>query len=247
MCKRPHDTQTILAVDDDADVRATIRRTLKRDGHHLLEADNAKTALHMAQTHRPDMIIIDIVLGGTSGYELCTRLRTMPFVNDTPILFLSACKSPQDVAKALDCGGDDYLRKPFAPRELTARVRALLRRSTVQRVQPTAYLCMHAETHSVTVDNKHISLTPTEYGLLDYLCEYPDIHHTANDLLEKLWHYPPGDGDTALVRNHIRNLRRKIEQDPDHPTIIMSLHGRGYSVEAQIAKRTAPSVSSTAI
>lgn len=224
----------ILVVDDDPDVRSTISRTLGRDGYHLIEAEDGAHTLRLAQQHRPDLIILDISLSDTTGYDLCRQLRTMPFVNHTPVLFLSVHQSAQHVAKALDSGGDDYLRKPFVPRELSARVRALLRRArsasggqNVVRLDPNS--------NSVYLDDRHIILTPTEYGLLEYLCNHQGEHHTANDLLEKLWNYPPGGGDTALVRNHIRNLRRKIEHDADHPAIIVSLHGRGYAVDAEIA------------
>lgn len=234
MYKRPPTIKTILAVDDDDDVRATIARTLRREEHRVVEAADAQTALYLAREQRPDLIILDITLPGTNGFDLCAQLRSMPFITHTPILFLSVHQGAQFVARALDCGGDDYLRKPFAPRELTARVRALLRRSLVRKVPITPVLRMHPDSHSVTINDQHVLLTPTEYGLLEHLCRNREEHHTATSLLEKLWRYPPGGGDTALVRNHIRNLRRKIERDPDHPTIITSLHGRGYAIEAQV-------------
>ncbi len=238
MCKRPKHSRTILAVDDDPDVRATIGRALKRDGHHVIEAEDAQAALRLAQEHHPDVIILDIALAGMNGFELCSHLRAMPFVNHTPILFLSVYQSAQHVAKALDCGGDDYLRKPFAPRELNARVRALLRRSITRSIS-VATLCLYPERHGVMVNGNYVALTPTEYTLLEFLCHHPDEHHSATSLLEELWQYPTGGGDTALVRNHIRNLRRKIENDPDHPAIIVSLHGRGYAVRARLVESEA--------
>ena len=227
----------ILAVDDDPDVRATIKRVLERDLHHIIEAPDGQSALRLAREHRPDVIILDVSLPDINGFELCTMLRGMPFVNDTPILFLSVHQNAQAVARALDCGGDDYMRKPFATRELTARVRALLRRTAPRAPGKIAVLQFVPDKTAVIVDGRTVTLTPTEFALLKYLCEHPDEHHSATTLLENLWKYPPKGGDTALVRNHIRNLRRKIEPDPEHPAIIVSAHGRGYAIGATVDYR----------
>jgi DNA-binding response OmpR family regulator len=225
---------TILAVDDDTEVRATLSRALRREGHRVIEADDAQMALRLAQEQRPEIIILDISLAGMNGFDLCANLRMMPYMNHIPILFLSVHQSAQYVAKALDSGGDDYMRKPFATRELSARVRALLRRSVERRSQHCDMLELRPEIHAAVVNGKAVDLTPTEFGLLDFLCRNAAEHHSAPSLLEAVWGYPPGAGDTALVRNHIRNLRRKIEADPDHPRIIVALHGRGYTVSAHL-------------
>jgi DNA-binding response OmpR family regulator len=225
---------TILAVDNDSNMRAAICGALKREGHHVIEAEDAQTALQLAREWRPDIIILDSALADMSGFELCTHLRAMPFVDRTPILFVSENLNAQSAAQALDSGADDYLRKPFATRELNARVRALLRRSPGCKDPSPPTLRIDPDHQEVWINGENIELTPTEFGLLDYLCRYPAEMHTANDLLENLWDYPPGSGDTALVRNHIRNLRRKIEVNPDYPAIIVSLHGRGYTTNAHV-------------
>lgn len=234
MTTRKQHSSTVLAVDNDIEARAAICGALKREGHHTIEAENAQTALRLAREHRPDIIIVNSTLGDMDGSELCAHLRAMPFVDHAPILLVSDSQNAQDAAQALDSGADDYLRKPFAMHELNARVRALLRRSPGHTFSAVPTLYLDTDDRSVKIDNRPVSLTATEFDLLDYLCGHLSELHTANDLLEKLWGYPAGAGDTALVRNHIRNLRRKIEINPDYPAILVSLHGRGYTISAQV-------------
>ncbi len=234
MIPQPQFPPTILAVENDSNVRTMICSSLQGEGHRIIEAQDAQTALQLARKHHPDIIILALMLSDMSGYELCTRLRALPFVDSTPILFVSENSNATSAAQALQCGADDYLRTPFATRELNARVRALLRRSPGRgHVGPTT-VYINSDRQTVWINSRDIELTPTEFGLLDYLCRRASDLHTANDLLEKLWNYPPGGGDTALVRNHIRNLRRKVEDNPDYPEIIVSLHGRGYTINAPV-------------
>ena len=233
----PHSSipPTILAVESNPSLRASICSELRREGLHVIEAENAQAALQLARVHRPDVIIMALMLSDMSGVDLCSRLRTLPFVDRTPILFVSENANAMSAAEALECGADDYLRVPFAMRELNARVRALLRRVPRRNQAGPTTVYIDSDHQTVWINNRDIELTPTEFSLLDYLCQRASDLHTASDLLEKLWNYPPGDGDTALVRNHIRNLRRKVEINSDYPEIIVSLHGRGYTVNARIA------------
>lgn len=235
MPKKAAPPRTIVTVEGDDSIRGMIGKTLRKEGYRVVEALDGSSALQLVRQHRPDLIILDSGMADLNPYELCGQLRGMPFVTRALILFVSGDENPAEIAHALDAGGDDYLRKPFATRELRARVEALLRRSPAsapRRGVPALHLDPRRQT--VTVNSRRVALTPTEYQLLDFLCRHQDDYHAAPALLEKVWQYPPGTGDTALVRNHVRNLRRKIEANPDLPEIVVSLHGRGYSVRAHL-------------
>jgi DNA-binding response OmpR family regulator len=241
MSARSIKPNTILTVHGDSAARKVIGRALAREGHTVLEATDGQTAVCLASAYRPDMIILDATLPDMNGLELCATLRSLPYVTHTPILFVSERHSAYYVAQALDCGGDDFLYRPFAPRELKARVRALLRRAerrSKNGAQPV--LRLDGSAHRVQVNGRSVQLTATEHRLLTYLCQQPRQHHRAHDLLAAVWGYPPNEGDTALVRNHIRNLRRKIETNPDRPHIILALHGRGYTINAIIEHEQQP-------
>ncbi len=224
---------TVLIVENDTHRRQNIVQALQPAHYVLLEAENARETLRLARQHRPQVIILpDCALPDMHGHSLCAQLRTLPFVERAAILFLGERPNAEAVAHALDCGGDDYLRHPFEAIELQARVRALTRRARPQHRASGVVLHLDTHNHSVRVGQRYVRLTPTEFELLSYLCGHPHQLHSADSLLRALWRHAPAEGDTAVVRNHIRNLRRKIEDNPAHPRIIVSLHGRGYTVHA---------------
>jgi DNA-binding response OmpR family regulator len=226
----------ILVVDGDAEVLMMIEQLLEREGHEVEKARSAQAAITSLESETPELFVINATLPGLDGVALCRKLRLFPDTSSVPIIVLTERDSAYSVAEVLDAGGDDSLRKPFALRELAARIRAQLRRSATYSIlnndMPTLYLS--PATNCVHVDNREVVLTQVEFDLLWYLCLAPHQLHTTGDLLTHVWQYPRGTGDAALVRNHVRNLRRKLEPDPDHPAIIQSRHGRGYVVRAHI-------------
>ncbi len=230
-------SRAILVIEEDAVVNDLIRDALGHNmDHQIIEARDGHAALRLVRQHRPELIVLDSSLSDRNAYELCAQLRNMPFATRALILFVSNDDGAAQVAQALDAGADDYLRKPFAGRELRARVDALLRRCPAYEYQQSlTALRLDPRRHSVTIGGRQVRLTPTESQLLEFLCKHQDAYHAAPTLLEKVWQYPPGTGDTALVRNHVRNLRRKIEPNPELPQIVVSVHGRGYSVRARLA------------
>ena len=226
---------TILIVDDDIQMLELVGQLLEREGYVVRTAESAVKALGMVETEPPNLFLIDLYLPDIDGLELCQRLRENPATAGLPVVFISGHEASYTVADALQAGGDDFIQKPFAVRELTARLRAHLRRLSLRAVEesiPT--LRIYPEERRVLVDDRPVDLTQVEYELLSYLCVNPARLHSTQELLTNVWNYPPDAGDAALVRNHIRNLRRKLEDSPEHPEIIQSRHGRGYTIKAQV-------------
>lgn len=225
----------ILVVDDDAQMLELIGQLLEREGYRVMTATSAREVTQLLKTQLPDLFIIDVVLRDVDGLSLCRQLRRDQKTRNQPIIFIASQNSSYDVSDALAAGGDDYVAKPFAVRELIARLRAHLRRvvSAVPESDLPRLQIIH-NTRTVLVDGREIDLTQVEYELLTYLCNAPTKLHSTQDLLINVWQYPPDAGDAALVRNHIRNLRRKLEISPERPEIIQSRHGRGYTIKAEI-------------
>lgn len=223
----------ILVVDDDMQMLELIGQLLSREGYSVQSAYSAEHALELVENDVPDLFMIDAALPQVDGLALCRRLRKYPKTQSQPIIVITGHDSPYDVADALAAGGDDFILKPFAVRELMARLRAHLRRVAKRSddgEQP--HLTFLSDDRSVRVDGEDVNLTQVEYTLLRYLCQHPTRLHSTQELLMNVWDYPADTGDAALVRNHVRNLRRKLETVPERPEIIQSRHGRGYTIRA---------------
>jgi DNA-binding response OmpR family regulator len=224
----------ILIVDDDASVLNMVEQLLDQDGYSVYKAHSGQEALALLESVTPDLFLVDLGLPRMDGITLCRHLRANAETANRPIIFMTGQHAPYTVTEALESGGDDYIRKPFAVRELSARIRAHLRRSNNFVVEDMPSLRIVPGTYQVFVDSREVLLTRIEFDLLNFLAQSPYKWHSTQDLLTNVWHYPNGVGDAALVRNHIRNLRRKLEHNPDHPAVIQSRHGRGYAIRASI-------------
>ncbi len=220
--------QTILVVDDEARIVKLVRDYLERAGFDVLTARDGETALTLVRLERPDLIVLDLMLPGVDGLDVCRRLRQESAV---PIIMLTARVEEADRIVGLELGADDYVTKPFSPRELVARVRAALRRATGQ-VGPTPFLRasdVELDTASLmaTVAGQPVDLTPTEFQLLATLVRQPGRIFSREQLLEAI-HGVAYDGFDRSVDSHIKNLRRKIELNPRQPRYIQTVYGVGY-------------------
>jgi DNA-binding response OmpR family regulator len=223
----------ILAVDDDLDVLGTLGRVLERENFDVTLINSGTEALEYLQTTRPDLMILDIIMPGIDGIEVCRRTRLDARLVNLPILFLTAKGSTDDIVEGLESGGDDYVVKPFELDELTARVHALLRRSNRGLNSPSMLqldsLRLDSDTYQAQVNDEIVHLTSTECRLLRYMMEHIDQTLSLSHLLQAVWDYPEDIGDPDLVRAHVRNLRVKIERDPQRK-YIHTVHGVGYMI-----------------
>jgi DNA-binding response OmpR family regulator len=230
---------TVLVVDDDATVVSTIVRYLEHGGMTALTAANGVDALARARDAHPDLIVLDRMLPELDGMSVCRILREESGV---PIIMLTARAAEHERLEGLDLGADDYMVKPFSPRELVARIRAVLRRGVTTAAQPNAAvrvgdLELDPERHEVQLRGAPVTLTATEFRLLHILARAPGRVFSRTELMEQLfgWDY---DGTERGVDAHIKNVRRKIERDPTRPTLIETVVGVGYRVARPAAERT---------
>ncbi len=219
---------TVLVVDDETPLRDLIRAYLERDGYTVVEASTGKEALSAAALHNPDIIVLDLMIPEIDGTEVCRRIRAS---SDVYIIMLTAKADEVDRVVGLEVGADDYLTKPFSPRELVARVRALLRRPRVQvvaaRVLRFGDLTIDVDGHEVRVGNEIITLTATEYRLIALLASTPGRMYSRAQLLEHVWgssYY----GDDRVVDVHIANARRKIQENSTSQPFVETVRGAGY-------------------
>ncbi len=220
--------QTILVVDDEARIVKLVRDYLERAGFEVLTARDGETALHLARREQPDLIVLDLMLPGMDGLDVCRRLRQESSV---PIIMLTARVEEVDRIVGLELGADDYVTKPFSPREVVARVRATLRRASGELGPTTIIRAGDVELDTAaltaTVAGQPVNLTPTEFQLLATLARQPGRTFSREQLLEAI-HGVTFDGYDRSVDSHIKNLRRAIEPDPHQPRYIQTVYGVGY-------------------
>ena len=223
----------ILVVDDEQDLLWALSRSLGTGGHEIFTAQTGSEALGLARRHRPDLVILDIMIPQPDGLEVCRRLRSDPVLTDVPILFLTARRSVEDRLRGLGDGGDDYLIKPFDIRELRARVAALLRRTHASAQPRSKELAvgdvrLEPSVRQVVARGKNIQLTPLEFDLLYHLMAHSGELFSSRELLQAVWGHAPESRDYGLVRWHMMNLRQKIEADPDRPVYLKTVPRHGY-------------------
>ncbi|MEW6282166.1 MAG: response regulator transcription factor [Candidatus Eremiobacterota bacterium] len=218
----------ILLVEDDPEIQDFVRRYLERDGFEVLSVSNGAAAMARAD-QGVHLMILDLMLPGKSGFDIIRELRASGRI--LPILVLTARDEEADQVTCLELGGDDYLTKPFRPRELVARVRALLRRSRLPSIDSANVgpVVLDPETRRVTVLGEPVELTPREYGLLKTLLSCPGKSFSREELLDRVWG-PEYAGDARRVDIHISNLRSKLAR-PGVPQVIRSVWGVGYRYE----------------
>lgn len=233
---------TILLAGDDAGLILSLRKSLTEDAKFNVVTARKELSILLAATEdHPDLIVLDVAQIDASSMNTIARIRQTPGLMGTAIMVLSKRHAAEDVAKVLDIGADLFLAKPVVNQELVARIKALLRRTISQNMWETqALIEIDVQQRNIHVNKRVVNLTPVEFQLIHYLCESDQEYHSAHDLLRNVWGYPEGTGDTALVRNHIRNLRSKIEDDAERPRIVESMPKRGYRINANIKWATAP-------
>lgn len=222
----------ILVVDDEEPIRELIKFNLLKEGYQVSLAADGGQALEMAIKLQPDLLILDLMLPGVDGLEVCRLLRKTAQLRDLPIIMLTARSEISDRVLGLELGADDYLTKPFSPRELLARVKARLRRRDIVpeagRGQiASGNVIIDTERFTVMAGGKTLDLTPKELELLKFLASRPGKVFSRDYLLEQIWGYEYA-GDTRTVDVHVRHLRKKIEPDPANPTLIETVRGVGY-------------------
>ncbi|MGD8176335.1 phosphate regulon transcriptional regulator PhoB [Marinimicrobium sp. ARAG 43.8] len=224
----------ILIVDDEAAIRDMLRVALEMADYECLEASNAQDALALIVDERPDLVLLDWMMPGTSGIELARRLKREEVTAEVPLIMLTAKGEEDNKIQGLEVGADDYITKPFSPRELVARLKAVLRRADPQmngnpiRVQG---LCLDPSSHRVTINERSVDMGPTEYRLLEFFLTHQERAYTRSQLLDHVW------GGNVYVEErtvdvHIRRLRKALAVD-DHENLVQTVRGTGYRFSTQ--------------
>ena len=222
-------TSLVLIVEDEQKIRDLVRRYLEREGYVVLSTGSGAEAITIAADARPDLVVLDLGLPDVSGTEVAREVRA---VADIPIVMLTARSDEEDRIAGLELGADDYVTKPFSPRELVLRVHAVLhRRSGASAVGPTSYgngvLRIDEDRHELIVEEELVELTPTEWGVLTTLARTPGRVYSRYELINSVRGYE-FEGYERTIDSHVKNLRRKIERDPQKPKLIETVLGVGY-------------------
>jgi two-component system response regulator ResD len=223
---------SVLVVEDDRTVADVVQRYLENDGFNVHVAADGPAGLRAAVDGDADLVVLDIMLPGLDGMEVCRRLRA---TRDVPVIMLTARGQEPDRVRGLQLGADDYVVKPFSPRELVARVRSVLRRTRRADDEPRTVvsrdIVLEPAARRVVVRGQPVSLTAREFDLLAFLMRYPSRVFRREELLEDVWGYRFGDLSTVTV--HVRRLREKIEVDPSNPCVIQTVWGVGYRFDPE--------------
>jgi len=218
----------ILIVDDEPEMVRGLEDNLRFEGYQTISAGDGRRGVQLALTEAPDLVLLDVMMPGMSGWDVCRELRTKGL--DVPVIMLSARGEEADRVQGLELGADDYVTKPFGLRELLARIRAVLRRPGArQKVQEFAFgdVRVHLRGRQVYKGGREVKLTRKEFDLLCYLVEHRGDVITRDQLLDEVWGYDRYP-TTRTVDTHILRLRQKFEDDPEHPRFILTVHGQGY-------------------
>jgi phosphate regulon transcriptional regulator PhoB len=223
----------ILVIEDESDIRSLVRVNLEAEGMTVIEAGEGELGLALAARERPSLVILDLMLPGLSGLDICRRLRQAPQTEALPILMLTARSSEADKVVGLEMGADDYVTKPFSPRELVARVKAILRRTSgassdsSSQTYDRSGIRIDFDTYQVEIDGKPTNLSLREFELLRFFVEHPNRVYDRAQLLDLVWG-PDTFVEPRTVDVHIRRLRQRIELDDSNPTRILTVRGVGY-------------------
>ncbi|MCX6081464.1 MAG: response regulator transcription factor [Chloroflexi bacterium] len=231
--------QRILVVDDDKSIVKVLSAYLEQSGYQAIPAYDGEMALHVLRRERPDLVILDLMMPNRDGWEVTNLVRADKALAATPIIMLTARIEDTDKIVGLELGADDYITKPFNAREVVARVKSLLRRvrldqspSAAAHVLTNGALKLDLDQRILLVDSLPVELTKTEFNLIEAFLSNPGYTLTRDDLLEKAVGYAY-EGLGRALDTHIRNLRRKIEPDPDNPTYIQTVYGVGYRLTGE--------------
>lgn len=234
--------ERILLVEDEKTISELVAESLKRRGYLVETAFDGDTGLFAVETSLPDLVILDVMLPGMDGWEVCRRIRENPATRKIPVLMLTARREERDLLAGFDVGADDYMKKPFSVNELAARVGSLLRRagakSPAERVIRSGRLSVDLERGEAFLSGTPLDLTSTEFKLLEVMAENRGRIVSRDTLLARVWGYSAAD--TRTVDMHVFRLRRKIEEDPENPKILLTVRGRGFRLCGEDDRRENP-------